>query len=298
MNRPAAIQVCAAVLLVTWGLVACGGSGATTSLPQTRGRITLTVNWPTSREIPAEARSIKVVAKVLQPENGPQVGEEIVERPANQTTSQIVLDDIPSVKVRLTATAYESTNGTGEVIASGTTEVTVPENNSVTANILMTAEDEPTECPFFSARFGTTTATSTDSIASVSGAYASHTGVFATIFSAGTAEAHSKSVFVVVAPSGTIPITLRFRSHIEDEQVSEETHSGTVAIQSSVLSQTFNQFGDQEITAPMAVQNGQVFIVNLDLSITSSANTGVTATGDLFFENLPSGVSVNRVHCP
>ncbi len=124
------------LLLASIGLaiVSCAGSGGAGG-SEGRGRVTLTVTWPTSRAIPAATRSIKVVAKVLQPENGPEVGQEIVQRPANQATSTIALEDLPSVKIRLTATAYASTDGTGTVLAQGSTDIQVPENNAVSANI-------------------------------------------------------------------------------------------------------------------------------------------------------------------
>jgi hypothetical protein len=133
------------LLLPTLG---CGGSGTTSAEVSGRGRVTLTITWPASRAIPAATRSIKIVAKVLEPADGSQVAEQVVQRPENQPTSQVVLDDLPSVKVRITATAFESTNGTGDVLASGSTEVDVPESNSVTANIVLEAEDSPCEAPF------------------------------------------------------------------------------------------------------------------------------------------------------
>jgi hypothetical protein len=65
------------------------------------------------------------------------VGQKVVERPANAATSTIVLEDLPSVKIRLTATAYASIDGTGDVLAQGSNEIQVPEDNTVSAQITL-----------------------------------------------------------------------------------------------------------------------------------------------------------------
>lgn len=134
------------VLLVA--IASCGGSGGANSSIAGQGRVTLTITWPSTRAIPTATRSIKIVAKVLEPENGPQVAEQVIQRPENQPTSQVVLDDLPSVKVLITATAHTSADGSGNVLASGSAQVQVPENNSIEANIQLEAEAFPCEASF------------------------------------------------------------------------------------------------------------------------------------------------------
>lgn len=126
--------------LLMLGIASCGGHSNAKAV--SRGRVTLTVNWPSSREIPSATRSIKIVAFSLGPDQGIQVGEVVVQRPANQPTSQVVLEDLPSVKVRLTATAHASTDGTGDVLAQGSKDVDVPENSTVPASISLQAQSE------------------------------------------------------------------------------------------------------------------------------------------------------------
>jgi hypothetical protein len=304
MRRFAFLQVLVMAALALYGLIACGGSGQTGEISTSgKGRLTLSITWPSSRAIPAETRSIRVTAKVLQPADGPEVANEVVQRPEGQSTTEVVLDNIPSVKVLVTASAYASNDGTGDVIASGSKEVTVPENNSVAANIELTGDEPSDGCPFFMARFGSNTATSIGSIASVSGAYAAHENVFATIFNAGSAEAHSDSLFKIEAPniSGPFSITLELRSRIEDEQESPNAHAGSITYTYPTGVHTLSHFtepGEQEIvTRTIQVQHDQVLRLDIDLQISSGPDTGVTAIGDLAFTNLPTGVFVNEIIC-
>lgn len=304
MRRFAFLQLLLVAAVALYGLIACGGSGHTDDNPTSRrGRLTLSITWPSSRAIPAETQSIRVTAKVLQPADGPEVANQVVQRPEGQSTSQIVLSDIPSVKVLISATAYASNDGTGDVIASGLKEVTVPEDNSVAANIELDGDVEPpVGCPFYMARMRAVSATSTVDIATVSGAYAASNGVFATIFMAGTGEAHSDSIFRVNAPgiTGTFPIKLHFTAKIRDEEPSEAAHLGVVGFTSPAGNTVFAQFMDnpegQTVTHTLNVQHNQTFKVFLDLTVNSSDNTGVTATGDLVFER-PDGVNLEDIEC-
>jgi hypothetical protein len=118
-------------------LLGCAGSGVQ-SKPTSQGRVTLTVTWPASRAIPSATQSIKITVKVLEPTNGPEVAQRIILRPEGQATSQLVLEDIPSVKVRITATAYATTDATGTALATGSTDAIVPENSAVTASLTLT----------------------------------------------------------------------------------------------------------------------------------------------------------------
>ncbi len=137
MSKTLFASLAAVATILFMGLASCGGHEDGRLATASRGRVVLTIAWPATRAIPPAARSIKIVAVSLQPDRGQQVGQVIVPRPADQATSQAVLEDLPSVKVRLTATAHTSADGTGEAIAAGSTDVNVPENNSVAANITL-----------------------------------------------------------------------------------------------------------------------------------------------------------------
>lgn len=130
------MRIVAAVLLSSVMAAGCGGSSGKQDLSET-GRVVINIAWPATRGIPAATRSIKVVARVLQPLDGPQVGEVVVPRPVTATSSQAVLNNIPSVRIRLTATAHVATDASDAAIAIGTVEVTVVENSTVTPNIVL-----------------------------------------------------------------------------------------------------------------------------------------------------------------
>ncbi|MEP6754538.1 MAG: hypothetical protein ABJA67_03470 [Chthonomonadales bacterium] len=114
----------------------CGGGGAATS---GRGALIVTIHWPASRAIPADTQSVNFRVQVLEPDEGLIVVQKVVARPTGQTLSQAVLDHVPSVKVRVMATAHRTTDGTGEVLASGTAEVRVTENGNVPVSITLGA---------------------------------------------------------------------------------------------------------------------------------------------------------------
>jgi hypothetical protein len=122
------------------GLIVVAGCGGNSPVSGARtGQVSVTIHWPSTRDIPSETRSIRVVAKAMEPIDGPEVGQVVVGRPANASTSQANLTNLPSLRVRLTATAYASTDASGVSIAEGSAEVQVPEDNTVSANITLTS---------------------------------------------------------------------------------------------------------------------------------------------------------------
>ncbi len=91
---------------------------------------------------------------MLEPANGPEVASRVVARPEGQSTSQVVLDDLPSVKVRVTATAYAQANATGAALATGFIEVNVPENSSVSAQLTLNGSGGGATIKFFDVEEG------------------------------------------------------------------------------------------------------------------------------------------------
>lgn len=133
------------LLLVVLLVASCGGSG-NIGVSAEGGRVKLVIHWPETREIPAATESLnfKVVTLIANDENEivekEQVKEQVVQRPTGQTVSTVVLEDLPSVKVRIKATAHESTDGTGAVLASGSVDITVSEAGTVNAAITLAGD--------------------------------------------------------------------------------------------------------------------------------------------------------------
>jgi hypothetical protein len=113
------------------------GSGAGGDSVRGRGALLLTIHWPASRAIPAETRSIRLKVLVLEPDEGLTIVEKVVARPAGETLSQTVIDRVPSVKVRVAVTAHRTTDGAGDVLASGAAEVRVTENSSTPVSVTL-----------------------------------------------------------------------------------------------------------------------------------------------------------------
>lgn len=134
ISRAAFVALLAA-LLIGGG---CGGGHDNADRVSNRsGAVTVTIRWPVTRAIPEATRSIKLSAQVMEPENGPVVKELVVPRPGGQTTSTATLEPVPSVKVRLLATAHASADGTGSVLARGSIDIQVPEDGAIPADIVM-----------------------------------------------------------------------------------------------------------------------------------------------------------------
>lgn len=138
-----ALSVAVACLICAHG---CGSSGAHRDASG-RGRVVVTIRWPRTREIPPSTQSIRLVATVEEPADGPEVGNLVVPRPSEQTSSTAVLENLPSVKCRIAGTAFATTDGTGQALASGTADVAVPENGSVAATLDLVAVPAVTVTP-------------------------------------------------------------------------------------------------------------------------------------------------------
>lgn len=126
-------------LLSVW-LTGCGAGRAAT--PR-RGAVRVTIQWPVSRVIPPETRSIRLKAQVLEPDDGQITNELVVARPQNQAVSTATIPDVPSVKMRILVSAHANPDGSGPSLASGSREVRVPENGSVPVDIELTGISNP-----------------------------------------------------------------------------------------------------------------------------------------------------------
>jgi hypothetical protein len=110
----------------------CGGGRPSNG----RGAIRVTILWPAdSRVIPPETRSIRLKAQVLEPDDGQVTNDVVVPRPEGQAVSNTTIEDVPSVKVRVIASAHSSMDGTGPILAQGSREVRVLENGNVPVDI-------------------------------------------------------------------------------------------------------------------------------------------------------------------
>ena len=116
-------------------LAGCGGGGGGGStdggvIAIPVGRVKVDVAWPkASREIPTNARSVKIEAKdgVLT------VGSALIVFPA--TTA--MLTDVPCGDLTLHATAYASTDGTGTPLAVADSPVTVTDGGTSTVALTL-----------------------------------------------------------------------------------------------------------------------------------------------------------------
>lgn len=135
------------VLLVALLLASCGGFGNSSATPaQEQGRVRITIKWPKlDRTIPNATNSITITAVELVPDEenegfteDEELNVKIVPRPEGDDAISVTVLDLPAIKVRLKAKAFENGLGTGQVIASGSTDVQVPgAGASVGANITL-----------------------------------------------------------------------------------------------------------------------------------------------------------------
>jgi len=122
-------------------LLSCGGSSG--GAPSNRaGAVRLVIHWPgLTRDIPDATKSLlfKVVTLIKDDQDqtieSVEVKQLVVQRPTGQATSTVVLEGLPSVAVRIKASAHDTTDGTGTDLAEGSTDVTVPEGGSINASI-------------------------------------------------------------------------------------------------------------------------------------------------------------------
>ncbi len=166
--KSALVALCSLTVLLAAG---CGGGNPEST---GRGAIQVAIHWPAaSRVIPEDTRSIRLRAQVLEPDDGQITNEVIVDRPEGQSISNATLENVPSVKVRVIATAHSELNAGGNILAQGSVEVRVPENGSVPADIDLGGvapapgpQPNPTELPPFmrAGYFGTYTDPSIGSV--------------------------------------------------------------------------------------------------------------------------------------
>lgn len=145
-------------------LASCGGSG---EMNTQSGRVRLVIHWPETRTIPSATQSLRftVVTLITNDDNQivekTQVKQQVVPRPSGETVSTVILEDLPSVKVRVKATAHESTDGTGATLAAGSVDLTVTQNSTVNASLELTGGT------IFNGSVGLTTQASVNALAGV-----------------------------------------------------------------------------------------------------------------------------------
>lgn len=109
---------CASLCALVAVTAGCGGVSA----PVRTSRATLTIVWPTrSRLIPAAANSLRVALK----QGEASLGERLVARPANGTSSTVFFDRLPGGAATATATAYPQADGSGVALATATVPLTL-----------------------------------------------------------------------------------------------------------------------------------------------------------------------------
>ncbi|GEM_PF-5912203 len=91
------------------------------------GTLSLNIQWPpyeapSTRLLPVAAKSIRVV---VTDANGNNVAGTLASRPSSGNTTKVLLNEVPSGQVTVTATAYPESNGSGIAQARGSVPVEV-----------------------------------------------------------------------------------------------------------------------------------------------------------------------------
>jgi hypothetical protein len=135
MNVLVIRRFCAVVLLLLPLVVlqpGCGGSGGGNNASGT-GSAALSITWPTrSRLIPAAANSIRVTFS----QSGTVLADQLIPRPAAGGTSSVTVNNLKVGSVLMTATAYPNADGSGAAQATGSTTISITDNQ--TANVILT----------------------------------------------------------------------------------------------------------------------------------------------------------------
>ena len=121
------------------GLAGCGG-GASGKKSVGRGRVAFNIRWPEpSRLIPAATGSLHFKAIILDPEEGDVAADRVLTRPQGQAQSTLLLEDLPSVRIRMNIMAHASTDGTGVALATGTMDIAVHQDSTVSQAITLSS---------------------------------------------------------------------------------------------------------------------------------------------------------------
>ena len=132
-------------------LVGCGGGGnsgkgtGSGKTPTGKGRTTITILWPkttskATRVIPASTQSIEIT--INDPGyNNLQVGHNVMNAPiavdanGNRTSSH-TFDDLPYDTLNLTAKAWSEINAGGEIVASASANLKIPDDTAPTISLI------------------------------------------------------------------------------------------------------------------------------------------------------------------
>lgn len=293
------------LLIVACLVASCGGSGDIGGSSE-GGRVRLVIHWPETREIPAATQSLnfKVVTLITNDENQivekEQVKEQVVQRPTGQTVSTVVLEDLPSVKVRVKATAHESTDGTGAVLASGSVDITVSEAGTVNAAITLVGDISlPAR---FDASLFTATSLTDEAPVSLSNEFGSSSASFGSVSCSITSEG---APFTGVNSAGaTFQDNLIFEAPgmFGQDLVGDAVFNITVQADANttVTLMAFNKINPgigSEVRVPLSTLSHGFGGPNAIRLTASLSRTGSTEPGNisitfLRFEGLPAGTTV------
>ncbi len=135
--------------------IGCGGSKSqpANTIPATdHGKMRLVINWPPRSEtrlIPALTDSVQISVHTVTPDA--IVAQTTVVRPATQTYSEAIFNDLPTGEVRIEVGAIPSKNTLSDsVLAFGSTQATITSDKTTEANIVMNSTiDHLTLSPVF-----------------------------------------------------------------------------------------------------------------------------------------------------
>jgi hypothetical protein len=185
-------------------------------------------------------------------------------------------------------------------VANGTTSIEVTDSTTgVSTTVPVTVQASSLCSSYFATAEGHTDTGFED--ASVSGAYGFPHASFISIFGGGSAEGRAKSYVRVKAPTRVGPFSIEFETQVELKDENPDgtsANSGQVSITWPGGSDTASSFfeGVRVKTHSIAVQHGDVLLIELVSKGTCGSDTGVTAIGDLIF-NQPTDVDLEVLTC-
>jgi hypothetical protein len=160
---------------------------------------------------------------------------------------------------------------------------------------------EPSEpaCPSFTASLRATTQTSTEGV-SIDGAYAFPGSAFVNLAGDGSGTSTTKTVWRFHSGGpGTLEAMLQVKISIQDFTDASQQGQPRAAIVSLTGAGpiTTSQVGDQTTRLPMRLSDGEVITLTGTVTASATAGTGISASIDFQFVDLPAGAFVEKITC-
>ena len=154
-------------------------------------------------------------------------------------------------------------------------------------------------CPSFEVSLRTETQTSREGV-SMDGAYAFPGSAFLNLAGAASGSARTKTLWIFHGGgAASVPAILEVKAKIQDftsPSQQGKPHTASVSL-SGAGSMTLNGVGDRTVQIPITLRDGETITLTGTVAGTTAADTGMSASIDFQFVNLPSGAFVEKVAC-